>query len=67
MSEEEKNLEISNSIAAIDCAIDVSRGIINVAVEGHEGEPLAWVLLGILAQLDIIRNMTNKVDTMLAE
>lgn len=53
---------IFNAMEEIDQAVDVSRNTIKMAIEGNEDNPLSWIMVGLLAQLDIIRESTNKVD-----
>ena len=61
MSKEDER-KIIGAIETIDQAVDVSRETIKVSIEDKEDNPLSWVMLGILTQLDIIRQSTNIVD-----
>lgn len=57
-----KESKIITALSAIDQAVDVSRETIKIAIENKEDNPLSWVMIGLLAQLDIIRSSTNMVD-----
>ena len=61
MSKEDER-KIIGAIETIDQAVDVSRETIKVSIEDKEDNPLSWVMLGILTQLDIIRQSTNIFD-----